>query len=383
MTGLAIGHLVAGGALAGLALHALLNHVTVPKLGDMRAVSRLPRMSVLIPARNEAERIGATVTGWTRQDYPSFEVLVYDDDSEDDTAIRARAASGDSGRAQVVRGGPLPTGWRGKPWACQRLRTLASGDILVFADADIAPRADALARVAAALDVLEVDALSALPTHTGAGFAVRVLVGLQNWGALTFVPLWMAAARRRHHLAAMNGQFMAMRADVYDAVGGFAAVRDSLAEDTALGRRLVAGGHRVRLIDGARVVTCRAYESLRAVWTSNVRNLVPAFLGSGTLLLLALCTLLVLHAWPFAVLATAALTGRPPSWAWTGLPLAEILLGLASRWMADLRAGHGPWLALAHPLAVGALAAMGVGSAILYWSRGTVAWRGRRYRLAE
>src|SRR2546426_582473 len=91
MTGLAIYHLVAGAGLTALGLHTLLNHLTLPPLERMRAPGTPPRISVLIPARNEAERIGVCVDGWAAQDYPLYEVVVYDDESTDDTAARALA----------------------------------------------------------------------------------------------------------------------------------------------------------------------------------------------------------------------------------------------------------------------------------------------------
>ncbi|MGH7326534.1 MAG: glycosyltransferase, partial [Candidatus Rokuibacteriota bacterium] len=154
MTGLAIFHLITGTALGALALHTLLNHLTLPRLHRMRAPARAPRISVLIPARNETDRIGASVSGWAAQDYPDYEVIVYDDDSADDTAARALAAAGGAPGIRVVRGGPLPEGWAGKPWACHRLRAEAQGDVLVFADADVVPAPDVLTRTAAAMTVL-------------------------------------------------------------------------------------------------------------------------------------------------------------------------------------------------------------------------------------
>src|SRR2546428_2198143 len=241
MSGLAIYHLVAGAGLTALGLHTLLNHLTLPPLERMRAPGTPPRISVLIPARNEAGRIGVCVDGWAAQDYPLYEVVVYDDESTDDPAARALAAAESAPHVRVIRGGRLPAGWRGKPWACHRLRSHARGELLVFADADVIPGATALARTASALDVLGADAVSAVPSHEGGSLGVRALVGLQNWAALAFVPSCLSAARRCRWLAAMPVQVIGIRADVYDGCSGFAAARRSLAEDSALGRLLGAG----------------------------------------------------------------------------------------------------------------------------------------------
>jgi chlorobactene glucosyltransferase len=381
MTGLAIYHLVAGAGLTALGLHTLLNHLTLPRLQRMRAPGPLPRISVLIPARNEAERIGACVGGWAAQAYPDYEVVVYDDESTDDTVARALAAAGSAPHVRVIRGERLPEGWRGKPWACHRLRSHARGELLVFADADVFPGPTALARTASALDALGADALSALPVHEGGSLGVRALVGLQNWAALAFVPSWLPAARRCRWLAAMTGQFIAIRADVYDACGGFAAARGSLAEDAALGRLLVAGGFRVRLVDGARVLRCRPYATVGPLWRASARNLLPVFFDSPALLLLALAGLGALCLGPLAVLGLGAILGRG-GWLWTWLPLAEVALAIIPRAVSDLRAGYAPWLALLHPFAVAALGAMGLDSIARFRLRRVVEWRDRQYDVA-
>jgi hypothetical protein len=210
---------------------------------------------------------------------------------------------------------------------------------------------------------------------------VRALVGLQNWAALAFVPSWLPAARRCRWLAAMTGQFIAIRADVYDACGGFAAARGSLAEDAALGRLLVAGGFRVRLVDGARVLRCRPYATVGPLWRASARNLLPVFFDSPALLLLALAGLGALCLGPLAVLGLGAILGRG-GWLWTWLPLAEVALAIIPRAVSDLRAGYAPWLALLHPFAVAALGAMGLDSIARFHLRRVVEWRDRQYDVA-
>src|SRR2546426_582474 len=180
---------------------------------------------------------------------------------------------------------------------------------------------------------------------------VRSLVGLQNWAALAFVPSWLPAARRCRWLAAMTGQFIAIRADVYDGCGGFAAARRSLAEDAALGRLLVAGGYRVRLVDGARVLRCRPYATVGPLWRATARNLLPVFFDSPALLLLALAGLGALCLGPLALLGLGALLRRG-GWLWTWLPLAEVALAIMPRAVSDRRAGGAPRAAPPPPLSL-------------------------------
>lgn len=378
MTGLGTVHLAVGAGVAALGLHTLVNHHMFPRLASFSVPRRLPRMSVLIPARNEAARIAAAVRGWAAQAYSDYEVVVYDDDSSDETAQRARAAAAGAPHVRILKGGGPPPGWRGKPWACDRLRAAAAGEILVFADADVRPRPDALARTAGAFAACGADAVSAVPAHEADRVVVRALVALQNWAAVAFVPAWLRR-RRPRWLAALNGQFVALRARAYDASGGFAAHRASLAEDVALGRRLVGLEYRVVLLDGAPVLRCEPYAFLGDVWRANRRNLVEIFFGSRALLVAAVGALAALYLAPPLVLALGLALGRTGTWLWTGLPLIEIAIGLSSRVLSDRRAGYPAWLVLTHPLAVAVLAAIGIDAALRVRGAGAVEWRGRHY----
>ncbi len=380
VTALVVFHATALGALLALALQTALNRWRLPRLAAVAPPRAAPRAAVLIPARNEGARIAACVAAWGRQDYPDFEVVVYDDDSTDDTRARALAAGG--ARVRVVRGQALPAGWRGKAHACHRLRQATDAEILVFADADVTPAPTALLRTAGALAALGADALSALPRHASAGWMIRALVALQNWAPLACVPLWLGAARGRPTFAVLNGQFLALRAAAYDACGGFAAVRASVGEDTALGRRLVAQGHAVALLDGSTLLTCHPYDSLRELWAAHVRNLATAFFGSLPLMLAATGALAAITAGPAVLVVAGLATGRTGA-PWTWLPLAELALAVLARALADARAGYGPWLAPLHPLAVLALFGMALDAAWRVARGGTVEWRGRRYDVSD
>lgn len=369
-------HAVIVVVLLALLVQTWLGTRTLPRLARMPAPARRPRVAVLVPARDEASRIAESVRAWTCQDYPHYEVIVYDDESTDDTAARAAAA----GRVRVLRGDGLPDGWRGKPHACHRLRGATRAEVLVFADADVVPRPDAVRRAVGALERLGADALSALPAHTSPSVVVLALVAIQNWAPPALVPAWCPGATRRRRFAVLNGQFFVVRARTYDAVGGFAAVRDAVGEDTVLGRRLVAHGHRLALVDGAEVLRCRSYARPAEAWRGTARNLATAFFGSPWLLAAAAIGAVLLYVAPAVALAGGGLGIGGPGWPW--LPVVELGLGIASRALTDARAGYPRALALLHPFAMLALAGM-LGDALRRRLTGAhVEWRGRRYRVA-
>ena len=204
-----------------------LRHLRRPVVRDTRA-----RISVLVPARDEADRIGPTLAS-LRTLTGVAQILVLDDHSSDDTAGLVQAAG-----LQVIRStDEPPAGWLGKPWACQRLAEAATGDILVFIDADVelAPTPHGPQRACSTNWISCVRTPSGhhrRPSTTGS----RSL----QWSWLTFLPLAVAERSSHPALSAGNGQFVAVRRDAYFAAGGHAAVRGQVLEDLALVRRFKA-----------------------------------------------------------------------------------------------------------------------------------------------
>jgi Glycosyltransferases, probably involved in cell wall biogenesis len=128
-----------------------------------RAATAFPSVSILVPARNEAHNIERCVTSLLEQDYPCFEVLVLNDHSTDNTGeILARLQCRDA-RLKVLNGKDLPHGWLGKAWACQQLSEAATGELLLFTDADTVHRPDAVRRAVATLLSTQSDMLTAVP----------------------------------------------------------------------------------------------------------------------------------------------------------------------------------------------------------------------------
>ena len=226
-----------------------------------------PLVSVMVPARNEALRISPCLRSLCAQDYPNYELLVLDDHSQDDTArvILDHGFSWEKhSRRRLLDGQPLPEGWTGKSWACHQLASAAKGEYLVFTDADTVHDPAALgAFVGHAIDT-GAGLLSAWPrqvTGTWSERAVIPLVYVLLLGALPHYVLWRLQRRPDYArwtsrgvlgaLGAANGQYMLFRRDVYEQIGGHAAVRDHLVEDVALGRQVAQ-----RTAEGLRLIHC-------------------------------------------------------------------------------------------------------------------------------
>ncbi len=379
MITLAVFHVIVGTALIALAVQTQLNRRKFRRLTAVDAPANGPLVSVLIPARNEAARIGGAVTSWVRQEYPRYEVLIYDDESTDATAERALAAAAGAAGVRVINGGPLPPGWRGKPHACHALRHAARGSILVFADADLRAAPCTIASAVHTLDRLGVSAFSAVPFHDSRSGSVRALLPLQNWVALTFVPWWCRGERARRLFVAVNGQFIVMRAATYDSVGGFAAVRRAIGEDAVLGRHLAARGYDVPLLDGSAVLRGEPFDTLGQFWTANVRSAFSALFGSVAGVLGAAAGLAAVYLAPIVILVVGLGVGQGGTWLWTWWPLLELALALVPRVQADRHFGYGARNALLHPLAIACLVAICVHSVVRFRIARSIEWRGRRY----
>ncbi len=225
-------------------------------------------ISVVIPARNEENRLGrclAALAGAPGVD----EVIVVDDESSDATAAVARA-----GGARVVRGEPLPDGWAGKCWALQQGLTAATGEWVVTLDADTVPHpelpAAAVARARAdGWDLLTLTARFECPTA-----ALQVLhPALLTTLVYRFGPPGAGPDRRPPRRPLANGQCQVLRRAPFLAAGGFGPVRQHLTEDVALARWMTAAGGRVGFLDGSPALAVRMHESAAGAWREWGRSL--------------------------------------------------------------------------------------------------------------
>lgn len=220
------------------------------------------RVSVIIPARNEANTLPDLLEDLKRQKVPPFEVICVDDDSLDDTAAVA-AAHG----ASVITAPNRPEGWLGKPWACETGAQAAAGDCLLFLDADVRLAPDAVRELLWVYQAGE-GVVSVQPFH-------RIPKGYEQL-ALFFNALQFGAngaSLPRPHEVGLFGPVILMSRKVFDAIGGFTGVRSCIIEDLALGERLKEAGIGFRLFAGGSLISFRMYrEGIRSLvqgWTKN------------------------------------------------------------------------------------------------------------------
>lgn len=330
----------------------------------------LPPLQVVIPARDEAANIGPCVAAIRASDHPSLRVRVFDDGSTDGTAALAVGA-------EVVAGGggPLPEGWKGKPWALQRATRDLDAEWLCFIDADVRVAPEALARV------------HAYALREGADF-------VSGFGRLEMVTFWEKVIQpsvggliiagndldrvndpRRPEDLIANGQLILVRRAAYEAVGGHGAVSSDILDDVGLARAFHASGAKVRVLFMRDLFRCRMYTGFRELWDGWTKNLYAGMHHRRGLVAGLVAFLLFEMVAPYLLLPVGLLLPSPAMVAW-GVALVGLIH--AVRFWMDGVFGQDRRFGLLQPL--GAVMLIGLLLASARRSHaGTVAWKGRTY----
>jgi len=307
-----------------------------------------PLVSVVIPARNEEHNIGQCLESLLQQSYPNLEILVADDRSEDGTAEVVRGYAEKHPHVRLVQVTELPPGWTGKTHALARAAQEAAGEWLLFVDADTRLHKHNVANAVLYAREHDVGMLSLLPRNVGHTFWENVLQPVLGGMLVIRFPL-AAVNDPDRRLAFANGQYILIRRDCYEAVGGHEEVRGELLEDIALAKEAKAKRCRLTLLYGFQAATVRMYGSFGDIWRGWRRIFIHAFERSIPSLIVSALLVLVFSLNPL-VLASAAgvvLALGAGQWlAWTSLALGltqtvvmmAVLVGMYRRLvLADAR----------------------------------------------
>ena len=337
------------------------------------------KVSVLIPARNEARNIESCVEAAMNSQHPIEEVIVYNDGSTDTTGQILSRLSARHSRLRVIDGSPLPRGWVGKPHACHRLAEAATGDLLLFVDADTQLTTDGLNRIVnllrnQGLDGQKTDIVSAMPHQVQKHFIERLMMPMLHLTYYAWLPLIFTRWFQFPSMLAANGQVMAIRKNCYSDIGGFEAVKSDIVDDMAICRRAKIMGHRVLFADGRHIASCRMYASGDELWKGFSKNIYQGIGGAPSALVLLIVIHLLCFILPYAALMVAAIEHSD----WLTPAAVGVLLNLALRVLIGLRHQHTLLSIALHPLAVLGMICISLNS--FRWSQnGTIFWRDRVY----
>lgn len=362
--------------------------VEVLPTGNASANNGAPLVSIIVPARNEEINIERCVKSLLEQDYENFEVIAVDDGSTDDTAgiLDDLAATHPNGkRLWILQLRDLPAGWAGKPHAIHMGTQEASGEWLLFTDADTwhapnALRSAVTQAIQEQADLFTLQSTQELPTFWDKALMPMAFLGV----AMLYPP--NAVNDPASPVAVANGQYILIRRTVYDQLGGYDRpdMRYTLLDDRDLAHIVKENGYRLHFVDGRGLVRTHMYRNLGEIWRGWRKNAYLGNRGGLGFTLLQLVGLPMITIVPFLLPLFARVT-RTKSNRGIGPVEANVATGLSVTALLAYRAWINkmmevPWYYMfTQPLA-GAIFDGILGQSV--WrilTRKGVDWRGRQY----
>ena len=334
-----------------------------------------PSLTVIVPARNEAPDIAGCLQSLLQQDYRNLQIIAVNDRSTDETGrIMEALAAENPAKLRVLHIADLPPGWLGKTHAMAFAARHAASDYLLFTDADIYFRPDALRRSLAQAVVTNADHFVAFPTPTIKTYGEGMLLGFLQVVGLWITRPWRADDPRARRDFIGIGAFCLLRTAAYQQLGGFESIRMEILEDLNLARRVKLLGLRQRVATAPGLVRLHWAAGAMGVVRVMTKNLFAVFRFHISLLLAACAGLALFYLAPVAFLI---------------LPqthIAAIVTLAAIVWLYRLTgrlSGISAWYAVLFPFSAALFIYSLLRSTMITLRQGGVTWRGTFYPLAE
>lgn len=335
----------------------------------------LPSLSILVPACNEAETVERAMQSLLALDYPSLEVIAVDDRSSDATGAILDRLAADCPRLRVIHNTTLPPGWLGKNHALQVASEAATGDWLLFTDADVVFRPDALSRAVAYAHHRCLDHLVVSPRCETHGFWERLFVSYFGLMFSFWVRPWEVADPKKTAYVGL-GVFNLVRAEAYRQFGGHRALPMEVADDTKLGKVLKRHGFRAEILEGSALMSVRWVIGLRGVIDGLTKNSFAGFDFNPFKMLAGVSGLVVTSLVPFAALFLPF----GPARAMAASTLLTMTAGAAAMRRVTQASA---WYGLAYPLACVIFIYIILRSTWRAYRQHGIVWRGTLYPLEE
>jgi glycosyltransferase involved in cell wall biosynthesis len=337
-----------------------------------------PRVSIIVPARHEEERIGPTLRALLKLDYDNYEVIAVNDRSTDRTGeVMDRIASTPeaNSRLKVIHVAELPPGWLGKVHAMWSAANQASGDWLLFTDADVLFRPDVLTRAFAYAQAESADHLVLFPRMIMKSPGERMMIAFfQTLFVFGHRPWKVADPKTKDHMGV--GAFNLIRRRVYDAVGTYQALRFEVLDDMKLGKIVKNAGYAQRNVYGADLISLRWAHGAMGMVDNLTKNFFAIMSFQSWRLLLSAFALAFLNLMPFIGIWLAHGWARVP-YAVALAAIFGIYVGMS--WESDIPA----YYFVLHPVGAVLFVYILLRSMTLTLARGGVTWRGTFYPLED
>ena len=261
-----------------------------------------PKVSIILPARNEEEFIGKCLDSLVKQDYENYEIIVIDDSSEDKTGEIISEYAKKYPKIIPVSARPKPDGWMGKNWACMEGYGKATGKLLLFTDADTKHAKNVITLAVTHLNSFELDALSAIPKMLTFDFWTNITLPMIS----TFLHTRFSALNVNNPAKKTGyffGSFFILKKTTYQEVGTHEGVKQEIIEDGSLGKKVKEAGYKMKMVRAEHLVDAVWARDKGTLWNALKRLMVPLYLQSGKIAIGIFFAIVFLLFVPFPILA--------------------------------------------------------------------------------
>ena len=261
-----------------------------------------PKVSVILPARNEEKFIEKCLDSLVKQDYENYEIITINDSSNDSTGNIIKKYSEKFSKVIFVDARPKPDGWMGKNWACMEGYKKASGDLLLFTDADTVHTNSVISLSVSHLLSLQLDALTVIPRMLCLDGITKITLPMIS----TFLHTRFSALRvndTSKNTGYFFGSYFIIKKSTYDSVGTHEGVKNEIVEDGALGRKVKESDFKMRMVRGEHLIDAVWARDWSTLWNALKRLMIPLYLQNAKIAVASFFGVLFLLFMPFPIFA--------------------------------------------------------------------------------
>ena len=344
-----------------------------------------PKVSIMLPARNEENYIGKCLDSLIKQDYQNYEIIVVNDSSDDSTWKIISEYAKMNSKIIPVNANPKPDGWIGKNWACMEGYQKVTGELLLFTDADTKHSKNVISLAVTHLISFDLDALSAIPK----------MLTLDFWTSIT-LPMISTFLHTRFSALNVNnpskktgyffGSFFIMKKDTYEKIGMHEGVKHEIIEDGALGKKVKEAGFKMKMVRGEHLIDAVWARDKGTLWDALKRLMIPLYIQNAKIAIGIFFAVLFLLFIPFPIFLASVLI--PTEFMSTKIlcitaAIASILIYMSAiievKIGLDLKLGY----ALFAPLGSIVVVLGFLSGLIQAKSSSSISWRGRKYSMKD
>ena len=350
-----------------------------------KKIHEKPKVSIILPARNEEKFIGNCLDSLVNQDYIDYEIIAINDSSDDSTGTIIKKYAKKFPKLIYVDAKPKPEGWVGKNWACMEGYKKATGDLLLFTDSDTKHATSVISLAVSHLLSLELDALTVIPKMLCLDSITKITLPIIS----VFLHTRFSALRvndTSKNTGYFFGSFFIIKRSTYDSVGTHEGVKEELIEDGALGKKVKESGFKMRMVDGRHLVDAVWARDFFTLWNALKRLMIPLYLQNAKTAVGISFAVLFLLFMPFPLLAYSAIflnIETSSSVLFVIAAIASVLVYTGGILDAAKGVGSGIKYSLFAPIGCFIVVCGFFAGLIQATSKHAVSWRGRTYYMKD